>query len=121
MRYDFTSMIDRAGKDAIAVDAIGQPGPFAFPAPREGFDVIPMWIADMNFATVPTIPEAIMARAQHALYGYFSPRKEYFDAIIDWQRRRNGVSWLSWYRTHGGLCIPETCRRSSSGRGGSNR
>ena len=94
MRYDFTSIIDRIGKDAIAVDAIGKPGPFAFPAPKEGFDIIPMWIADMNFATVPTIPEAIMERAQHALYGYFSPRKEYFDAIIDWQRRRNGVEGL---------------------------
>ena len=94
MRYDFTSIIDRVGKDAIAVDVIGKPGPFSFPAPREGFDVIPMWIADMNFATVPTIPQAIIERAQHPCYGYFMPRQEYFDAIIDWHRRRNGVEGL---------------------------
>ena len=94
MRFDFTSIIDRVGKDAIAVDAIGKPGPFSFPAPKEGFDVIPMWIADMNFATVPTIPAAIIERAQHALYGYFRPRAEYFDAIIHWHRRRNGVEGL---------------------------
>ncbi len=94
MRYDFTSIIDRVGKDAIAVDAIGKPGRFSFPAPREGFDVIPMWIADMNFATVPTIPQAIIERAQHACYGYFMPRKEYYDSIIDWHRRRNGVEGL---------------------------
>ncbi len=95
MRYDFTSVIDRVGKDAIAVDVVGKSSPmFHFPAPKAGFDVIPMWIADMNFATVPTIPQAIMERAQHALYGYFRPRQEYFDAIIDWHRRRNGVEGL---------------------------
>ncbi len=97
MRYDFTSIIDRAGKDALAVDMVGSFNPafgFGFPAPREGFDVIPMWVADMNFATVPTIPQAIIQRAQHACYGYFMPRKEYFDGIIQWHRRRNGVEGL---------------------------
>ena len=93
MRYDFTSIIDRKGKDAIAVDLVGMPGGF-FPAPAEGFDIIPMWVADMNFATVPTIPEAIIERAQHSCYGYFSPRQEYYASIIDWQRRRNGVEGL---------------------------
>lgn len=64
MKYDFTSIMDRRGKDAIAVDALGAPG-FAPGAPKEGFDAIPMWVADMNFPTVPTIPEAIIARARH--------------------------------------------------------
>ena len=54
MKYDFTSIMDRRGKDAIAVDALGAPG-FAPGAPKEGFDAIPMWVADMNFPTVPTI------------------------------------------------------------------
>ena len=90
MRYDFTSIIDRTDMDAIAVDAVGS----FFPSPKEGFDVIPMWVADMNFATVPTIPQAIIERAQHPLYGYFSPRAEYYAAILDWQRRRNGVEDL---------------------------
>ena len=49
MKYDFTSILDRRGKDAVAVDAVGAPGS-SYPAPREGFDVIPMWVADMNFA-----------------------------------------------------------------------
>ena len=93
MRYDFTSIIDRVGKDALAVDAVGAPGS-SFPAPKEGFDVIPMWVADMNFATVPTIQEAIIQRVQHPCFGYFRPRQEYYDAIIDWQRRRNGVEGL---------------------------
>jgi len=94
MKYDFTSIIERKGMDAIAVDMVGMSGSgfgFGFPAPKDGFDVIPMWVADMNFATVPTIPEAIIERAQHPLYGYFMPRQEYFDSIIDWHRRRNGA------------------------------
>ncbi len=93
MKYDFTSIIDRTSMDAIAVDLVGSPA-FGIGAPKDGFDTIPMWVADMNFATVPTIPAAIIQRAQHSLYGYFMPRKEYFDAIIDWQRRRNGVEGL---------------------------
>ena len=87
MKYDFTTVMDRRGMDAIAVDAA--------PAPeggrKEGFDVIPMWVADMNFPTVPTIPEFITRRVQHPAYGYFAPRQEYYDAIIRWQRQRNGM------------------------------
>ena len=68
---------------------------FAPEAPKEGFDVIPMWVADMNFAVAPSIPEAIKTRLAHPVYGYFSPRKEYFDAIVKWQRSRNGAKNLT--------------------------
>ncbi len=94
MKYDFESVLERQGMDAIAVDAIGSTGGMAPGAPKEGFDVIPMWVADMNFATVPTIPEAIIERAKHPLYGYFSPAEEYFQSIIRWQEQRNGVTGL---------------------------
>ena len=93
MKYDFTSIIDRHGMDALAVDAPGMV-PFGPQPPKEGFDLIPMWIADMNFPTVPTIPEAMIQRAQHPCYGYFSPRQEYFDSIIRWHKERNGVEGL---------------------------
>lgn len=94
MKYDFTSIMDRVGKDAIAVEALGQMKMAPKP-PKDGFDIIPMWVADMNFPTVPTIPEAIIERAKHPAYGYFSPRKEYYDAIIQWQKKRNGVTALT--------------------------
>ena len=87
MKYDFTTVMDRRGMDAIAVDA----APVPEGGRKEGFDVIPMWVADMNFATVPTIPEFITRRVQHPAYGYFAPRQEYYDAIIRWQRQRNGM------------------------------
>ena len=79
MKYDFTSILERHGKDAIAVDGLGTG--FAPSAPKEGFDAIPMWVADMNFATVPTVQEHIIQRAQHPMFGYFNPRSEYFDRV----------------------------------------
>ena len=94
MKYDFTSIMDRHGRDAIAVDMIGQPGGFAPGAPLPGFDAIPMWVADMNFPVVPTIPEAMIQRAQHPAYGYFQPTEEYFGSIIRWHETRNGVQGL---------------------------
>lgn len=94
MNYDFTTVMDRRGKDAVAIDGLGTPG-FAPDAPKEGFDAIPMWVADMNFATVPTIPEAIIERAKHPAYGYFFPREEYFQSIIRWHEKRNGVTGLT--------------------------
>lgn len=94
MKYDFTSIMDRHDMDAIAVDGLGKL-PIAPHAPKEGWDIIPMWVADMNFPTVPTIPEAIIARAKHPAYGYFSPKAEYFDSIIQWHRLRNGVTDLT--------------------------
>ncbi|MBQ8316333.1 MAG: aminotransferase class I/II-fold pyridoxal phosphate-dependent enzyme [Lachnospiraceae bacterium] len=99
MKYDFTSIIERAGKDALAVDmpaAARESGEGYFSVPiRNGFDAIPMWVADMNFATAPSIPAAIKARLSHPVYGYFSPREEYFDAIIKWQTERNGAEGLT--------------------------
>ncbi len=93
MKYDFTSILDRTGKDAVALDGPGLskkvPG-----LPKDGFDFIPMWVADMNFPTVPSVPEAVIARASHPAYGYFNPSDQYFNSIISWQNTRNGVNGL---------------------------
>ena len=94
MKYDFTTIIDRHGKDAIAIDGLGRK-PGRPMLPDEGFDVIPMWVADMNFPTVPTIQEAIIKRATHPAFGYFVPTEEYYQCIIHWQKSRNGVMDLS--------------------------
>ena len=91
MKYDFTSIMERHGKDAIAVDGLGTMPGFAPDPPKEGFDIISMWVADMNFPTVPTVQEAMAERIGHPAFGYFSPSDDYFNAIIRWQERRNGV------------------------------
>jgi cystathionine beta-lyase len=83
--------MDRSGKDSIAVDTIPIPGAEV----GEGYTKIPMWVADMNFATVPTIQEEVIKRTQHPAFGYFRPTDAYFDSIIRWQKVRNGVEGLT--------------------------
>ena len=92
MKFDFETMPDRRGRDAIAWDLIGEPGAPA--GPKEGFDAIPMWVADMNFATCPAIQDAVIRRTRHPAFGYFRASDEYYNAIIRWQEKRNGVSGL---------------------------
>ena len=95
MKFDFETIMDRRGHDAIAVDSPAEEsGQFAAVHRKEGFDVIPMWVADMNFPTVPAIQKAMTDRISHPAFGYFAPRKEYYQAIIDWQTSRNHVQGL---------------------------
>lgn len=90
MKYDFTTILDRTDKDSIAVDVI----PFAGASVKEGFSRLPMWVADMNFATAPSVQEAVAKRLAHPTFGYFNPRADYYDSIINWQRTRHGVDGL---------------------------
>ena len=93
MRFDFTTIMDRKGKDAIAIDALNE---HSSPrAPKEGFDIIPMWVADMNFATAPSVVESMRKRLEHPAFGYYFKRPEFFDALITWQEKRNGVTGLT--------------------------
>lgn len=88
MEFDFTSVMDRRGMDSIAVEQIPIPGAQV----REGFDRIPMWVADMNFPTAPSVTQAISARAAHPAFGYFDLSDAYYDAILFWQKTRNGAA-----------------------------
>ncbi len=92
MKYDFTSIMDRKGKDALAIDMLTKDTKPR--APKEGFDIIPMWVADMNFATAPAITKSISDRLQHPAFGYFMPRAEYYEGIIRWHKERNDVTGL---------------------------
>jgi len=89
MKYDFTTIIDRTGHDALAIDNLGTPGVPGLPKP--GFDPIPMWVADMSFATAPAVIESMRARMEHPIFGYFNHREDYIGAITSWQKRRNGA------------------------------
>ena len=98
MKFDFDTMLERHGKDAIAVDAIGASVDFAAApkAPREGFDAIPMWVADMNFPTAPIdSPRRSSAGRSTRLSAILPPTQEYYDSIIRWHRLRNGVEGLT--------------------------
>ena len=92
MKYDFDKVVDRTGNRAAKYDERTK---------KFGTDqVIPLWIADMDFQTAQPIIDALTARAQEGIWGYTSRPASYFQAICGWQQRRNGwtidqnlVSW----------------------------
>ncbi|MBR6735452.1 MAG: aminotransferase class I/II-fold pyridoxal phosphate-dependent enzyme [Oscillospiraceae bacterium] len=90
MKYDFTTVIDRRGMDARSIDN----HPYQNVKIKEGVTPIPMWIADMSFATVPTVLEAVNDRLSHPIFGYYVPTDEYYGSIIRWQSTQNGVTGL---------------------------
>ena len=77
MKYDFDEIIERRGTGCVKWDES-----------EEG--VIPLWVADMDFAVAPAIQEAVRQRAQHPIYAYTLVGNEYYDAIISWFQRRHG-------------------------------
>lgn len=95
MKYDFSTQLNRNGMDSIAVNI---PDSFGFMKDvtiEKGYDLIPMWVADMNFTALPKIQEAMITRAKHGAFGYFQPRDEYYNSIIRWQELQNGVEGLT--------------------------
>ena len=82
MNYDFETVIDRSGTFSLKWDATHQ---------GEGLaPVIPLWVADMDFAVVPAVSEALRARAAHPVYGYTIPPTAYFKALRAWHANRYG-------------------------------
>lgn len=91
MEFDFTTILDRHGRDSLAADKI----PFEGVSVEEGFSTIPMWVADMSFPAGPFVVDAIRKRLEMPNFGYFAPPDEYYDAIIRWHRERKGDGSLT--------------------------
>lgn len=91
-RYDFDRRIERHGTGAVKYDALGEP--FG----RE--DLLPMWVADMDFETPPFLVEALRKRMEHPLFGYTVEPEDYRPSIVDWVRARHGweirPEWLCY-------------------------
>ncbi|MDR0824919.1 MAG: PatB family C-S lyase [Prevotella sp.] len=80
-KYNFDEIIERKGTNALKTDAL---------AKRYGNpDLIPLWVADMDFKSPAAITEAIIERAKHGIFGYTEPGQKYFDAIINWVDRQH--------------------------------
>lgn len=82
MQYNFDQIVDRSGNRSAKYDER-----------KKKFgtdDVIPLWIADMDFKTAQPVIDALAARAQEGIWGYTARPDSYFAAIRDWQKRRNG-------------------------------
>lgn len=77
MKFHFDELIDRRGTSCVKWDE----SPSA--------DVIPMWVADMDFPVAPAIHEAIKKRAEHSIFGYTIVEEDYYEAVISWFLRRH--------------------------------
>lgn len=82
MVYDFDTIIDRLPTSSSKWSYRKQMTGYA--------DVLPMWVADMDFACAPEIVEAIKARAAHPIYGYTARTDGYYNGLINWMKKRNG-------------------------------
>lgn len=65
-----------------------------------GRDVLPLWVADMDFASPPEVGEALRERIAHGIFGYTRAPRELVKTIVDYFQRRHGVevdpAWLVW-------------------------
>ncbi|MBO9597828.1 MAG: pyridoxal phosphate-dependent aminotransferase [Cohnella sp.] len=90
-QYDFDKLIDRTGKASYKWDQSEKLFGRA--------DILPLWVADMDFRPPQEVVDAIVARAEEGVYGYTIRTQGYYDAIIGWLERRHGwdveQEWLS--------------------------
>ena len=77
MKYDFDEPVDRRNTNSYKWDSAAE-------------DVLPMWVADMDFRTAPAITEALQKRVRHGIFGYTKVPDAYYDAVTGWFARRHG-------------------------------
>jgi len=87
MKYDFDQLIERRGTGCVKWDECVPHSDLQVRESLEG--VIPLWVADMDFAVAPAIQEAIRKRAEHPVFGYTHVQDDYYDAVISWFKRRH--------------------------------
>ena len=78
MKYYFDEIIPRRGSNSYKWDT----------AKEE--DVLPMWVADMDFRTAPCVVEALHKRVEHGIFGYTKVPSAYYEAVTNWFMRRHG-------------------------------
>ena len=77
MKYNFDELVERRGTNCVKWDESPSP------------DVIPLWVADMDFRVAPAIFEAVQKRAEHGVFGYNIVPESYYEAVISWFHRRH--------------------------------
>ncbi|MBW2090867.1 MAG: pyridoxal phosphate-dependent aminotransferase [Deltaproteobacteria bacterium] len=92
MKYDFDKVLDRKGTNSAKWDAVellyGHK------------DVLPMWVADMDFQAPPKVIEALKKQAEHGIFGYTFKTPSYYQPFLDWMEKRHGwkirPNWLTY-------------------------
>lgn len=78
MKYDFDEIVPRRGTHSVKWELDSDP------------DILPMWVADMDFRTAPPVVEALRRRVEHGIFGYAQAPQAYYDAVVKWFERRHG-------------------------------
>ena len=82
MKYNFDEIIDRRGTESVKWDAVSE---------RWGRnDLLPMWVADMDFRTPSFVMNALRKRLEHEVLGYTFACEEWYTSIINWLQNRHG-------------------------------
>lgn len=82
MKYNFDEVIERRNTCSLKYDCAEERGRPA--------DILPLWVADMDFRTPPEVIAALKERAEHGIFGYSEPDEEYFSVLKNWFIRRHG-------------------------------
>lgn len=77
MKYNFDEIVNRRGTNCVKWDE------------AESNDMIPLWVADMDFRTYPAITEALVRRAEHGVFGYTFVPESYYQSVINWFLKRH--------------------------------
>jgi cystathionine beta-lyase len=82
--YEFDRLLKRRGTNCSKWDALEQ----TYGDP----DLVPLWVADTDFPVLPELEKALMARAENSTFGYTFAGKGYYESVIGWNSKRNGLS-----------------------------
>lgn len=98
MKYNFDERIERRGTGCVKWDE------------SHADDIIPLWVADMDFAVAPAIQDAIRQRATHPVFGYTYVQDDYYESVISWfQRRHQWVIQREWMLYTTGVVPAMSC------------
>ena len=81
MKYNFDEIIDRSSSHCVKINRLK--------AVFGRDDLIPLWVADMDFLSPPAITEALVERTRHGIFGYTVPFDGYYQSIINWLKKRH--------------------------------
>ena len=84
MKYNFDEIIDRKNTNALKWE------PSVLKDMFKSEDVLPLWVADMDFKCPKPVVDALVKRAEHGIYGYSEGNENYYNAIVNWYRNRHG-------------------------------
>ncbi|MCR4898551.1 MAG: aminotransferase, partial [Acholeplasmatales bacterium] len=100
-KYNFDEIIDRKNTNSLKWDYAKRRGKPA--------DVIPLWVADMDFKAPKEVIDALIAKASHGIFGYSEPMDDYFDALSSWIKKHHhwepeNRKFVLTYGVVGGIC-----------------